>query len=431
MTNAAPAAQQAETTPQEFNDERSYRTIQEGLATIQVPVAPERSTTPGSEEQSVFYNPIQQFNRDLTVLVINEYAEAILPSKREKAEKARAKKAAKAGNKRGRDNGEDGASMPQETLANKRAKIENAGTGDRQESAEEQSVHKIRFAILDALSATGLRAIRYAKELGTVTSVTANDMSTKAAEAIRANVQQNGVGNIVQVENRNAMAHMYATAYTAGQAKYDVIDLDPYGSAAPFFEAAVQALADGGLLCATSTDSAVFASTGYPEKTFALYGGVPVKGTFSHEAGLRIILHAIASSAARYGMAIEPLLSLSVDYYARVFVRVWRSPARVKFCGGATMLVYSCDHGCGAWTTQPMLKNKEHLTARGPNIYKHCLAQAPTASENCEHCGFKTHVSWTTLVGARADMNSCRALCGRVPFTLLHSFSTSSTGCRR
>ena len=37
-----------------------------------------------------------------------------------------------------------------------------------------------------------------------------------------------------------------------------------------------------------------------------------MKGVMSHEAGLRIILHAIATSAARYGLAMEPLLSLSI-----------------------------------------------------------------------------------------------------------------------
>ena len=38
----------------------------------------------------------------------------------------------------------------------------------------------------------------------------------------------------------------------AGQ-QFDVIDLDPYGSAAPFIDPAVQAVADGGLLCVTCT----------------------------------------------------------------------------------------------------------------------------------------------------------------------------------
>ncbi|KAI9886844.1 MAG: RNA methyltransferase tRNA(m5U54)methyltransferase [Watsoniomyces obsoletus] len=410
----APPVQEAGPPSEATNNGTSYRMIEEGLATIQIPVTSEASTSKGSEEQSVFYNPIQQFNRDLSVLVINEFANSILPAKREKAEKARIKKAAKASHKRGRGNDEERESVAQEAPTAKRAKIEDAGTEDPQETGEQQSV-PIRFTILDALSATGLRAIRYAKELSSVTSVTANDISAAATEAIQANVERNEVDRIVQVENGNAMAKMYATAYATGHAKYDVVELDPYGSAAPFFDAAVQALADGGLLCATCTDSAIFASVSYPEKTFALYGGVPVKGTFSHEAGLRIILHAIATSAARYGLAIEPLLSISVDYYARVFVRVWKSPAKVKFWAGGTMLVYSCDHGCGAWTTQPMLKNKENPSSRGPQTHKHGLAQGPTASENCEHCGFKTHLSGPMWAGPIHSSSFIQRILDRLP----------------
>lgn len=46
--------------------------------------------------------------------------------------------------------------------------------------------------------------------------------------------------------------------------------------------------------------------------------------------GLRLILHAIATTAGRYGRHIEPLLSLSIDFYMRVFVRVATSPKEVK-----------------------------------------------------------------------------------------------------
>ena len=46
----------------------------------------------------------------------------------------------------------------------------------------------------------------------------------------------------------------------------DVVDLDPYGTAAPFIDAAVQSVNDTGLLCVTCTDLSVLATTNYPEK---------------------------------------------------------------------------------------------------------------------------------------------------------------------
>lgn len=37
---------------------------------------------------------------------------------------------------------------------------------------------------------------------------------------------------------------------------YDAVDLDPYGTPAQFLDAAVQAVAEGGLLMVTATDMA-------------------------------------------------------------------------------------------------------------------------------------------------------------------------------
>lgn len=183
--------------------------------------------------------------------------------------------------------------------------------------------------------------------------------------------------------------------------RYNVIDLDPYGTAAPFLDAAVNAVRDdGGLLCVTCTDSGVWASNGYPEKAFSLYGGVPLKGSYSHEVGLRLILHALTTSAARYGLAIEPLLSLSIDYYLRIFVKIRKSPAQVKFLAGKTMVVYACDHGCGAWETQLLARNKKTTNKFGKGTYyKHSLALAPTAGPNCQHCDSKMHLAGPMYAG--------------------------------
>ena len=38
---------------------------------------------------------------------------------------------------------------------------------------------------------------------------------------------------------------------------FEVVDLDPYGTAVPFLESAISAMADGGLLAVTCTDMAV------------------------------------------------------------------------------------------------------------------------------------------------------------------------------
>lgn len=262
-----------------------------------------------------------------------------------------------------------------------------------------------RFRILDALSATGLRALRYATEIPFATAVVANDRDRNAVRSIETNVAHNNLTSAITTVTGDALAHMYGVAFPAAHThgphhlsgKYDVIDLDPYGTAAPFIDAALQALDDGGLLCVTCTDSGVFASCGYSEKTFSLYGGMPIKGTHSHEGGLRLILHSIATSASKYGIAIEPLLSLSIDFYARLFIRVRKSPADVKFLAGKTMLVYGCDHGCGAWVTQFLGRHMRH---KGSDTnWKYSIAQGPGVDQHCEHCGSKMHIAGPMWAG--------------------------------
>jgi tRNA (guanine26-N2/guanine27-N2)-dimethyltransferase len=470
-----------------LHNRKEYTTVKEGLAHILIPASAPKipQTTPGGDNQpqSVFYNPIQQFNRDLSVLAIKAYGEEALERKRKSLEKSQQKSAEKKNSKK-RKRGEDGLSKDTSRKAGKveatntvqvtevnevvseeptvpqgdqaqsvedgtitQSVEEHKGVGDpgtKQESpsiasanpdtsmvdcerqieasveaqrqAEEQvSGSTIKpfvptFTILDALSATGLRALRYAHEIPFTTSVTANDLLATATDTIKLNAKHNRLEDKIQAVTGNALTHMYSLVGDECRddkgrpkpcGKYDVIDLDPYGTAAPFLDAAVQSVRDdGGLLCVTCTDAGVWASNGYPEKSYSLYGGVPIKGIHSHEGGLRLILHAIATSAARYGLAVEPLLSLSIDFYARVFVRIHKSAADVKFLAGKTMVVYNCDTGCGAWTTQMLAKNKLAPNKNGTGYFwKHVFGPAPSASENCAHCGMKTHMAGPMYAG--------------------------------
>ncbi|KAI4808881.1 N2,N2-dimethylguanosine tRNA methyltransferase, partial [Aureobasidium sp. EXF-8845] len=121
----------------------------------------------------------------------------------------------------------------------------------------------------------------------------------------------------------------------------------------------------------------------------------PLKGPHSHEAGLRLILNSIAKAAAVQGIAIEPLLSLSIDFYARVWVRVKKSPADVKFLAGKTMLVHQCDTGCGSFQIQPLAR---HTPQKNFLNYKH-TASLSTGDSRCPQCGFKTHVAGPMWAG--------------------------------
>ena len=460
----------------------SYTTIREGLAHILVPTnAPTTLDTKKHQQaqkegksppsQSVFYNPIQQFNRDLSVVAVKVYSEHVLAVREFKArlnhEKFRKKQRVR--EEKGRQDGQQDVSKedgkPEERGCNapaslKRKADEALGDDDseanpakrRKEALSEKpspqhdnkanieegtrpidedvnGIHDDKsrrqqsFQILDALSATGLRALRYAKEVPAATSVVANDLSPDATASIKMNVEHNRLGDRIKVTTGNATSHMY-NCMDSDSTKYDVVDLDPYGTAVPFLDSAIQALKDGGLLCVTCTDAGVWASNGYPEKTFSLYGGNPIKGRHSHEGGLRLILNSIATAAARYGIAIEPLLSLSIDFYARLFVRIRRSPEQVKFLAGKTMVVYNCDSGCGAFATQLIGRNEPVKAKNGQTIYKHGMAQGPSCKENCRHCGFKTHVAGPMWAGPLHNVRFLERLLESVPQLDPESYKT-------
>lgn len=134
---------------------------------------------------------------------------------------------------------------------------------------------------------------------------------------------------------------------TSHDKRFTVIDLDPYGGPNKFLDAAIQSIEEGGLLMVTATDMAVLAGN-TPEacnnflsfrnaqlnssiiKGIVKYGSVPLKSKACHEMALRILLRCIEGHANRYGRYIKPLLSLSVDFYARVFVRVFSGQFQCK-----------------------------------------------------------------------------------------------------
>lgn len=58
--------------------------------------------------------------------------------------------------------------------------------------------------ILEALSATGLRSVRYAKEIPGVREIVANDISANAVSNINNNIKSNGVEDIVTASLNDA-----------------------------------------------------------------------------------------------------------------------------------------------------------------------------------------------------------------------------------
>jgi tRNA (guanine26-N2/guanine27-N2)-dimethyltransferase len=217
-------------------------------------------------------------------------------------------------------------------------------------------IPKVQLHVLDALAASGLRSMRYWKECSQyISHITINDMDSAASDRARDALEHNGLSDVVltsewnqgrpsgiRVTTQDATHLLYnsrqkrkkrphilqypdtSTPEEESSLQWDVIDLDPYGSAAPFLDAAIQAIAHGGMLNITCTDLRVLSGTVQPELCFNRYGGFPMrKSGYWNELALRILLYSIAMTAAKYGRAIKPILSVSMDFYVRIFVEVY------------------------------------------------------------------------------------------------------------
>jgi len=186
--------------------------------------------------------------------------------------------------------------------------------------------------------------------------------------------------------------------------------LDPYGTAAPFLDSAVQAVSDGGLLCVTCTDMAVL-SGNFPEKCFSLYGTVGLKAKFLHEASLRTLLHSIDSAANRHKKYIVPWVSLSVDFYIRVFVRVFESPQEVKKSLLRRAMVYQSVQ-CESFYVQPMGQAQPTKSNAG-ELYTGGVAQAPVT---CPETGSAMKIGGPYWSAPIHDQNVVDELLRRVTY---------------
>eukprot|EP00056_Hartaetosiga_gracilis_P003252 m.61377 g.61377 ORF g.61377 m.61377 type:complete len:552 (-) comp11386_c1_seq1:821-2476(-) len=333
--------------------------IKEGQAEILFP-----------ENDEVFYNPVQVFNRDLSTCVISVFAKKFL---QERSQRARKKLQL-----RWKEEGieDDFSDESLEKFAEKYPHIARMrGVNDKGYSRDEHGIN-----ILEALAASGLRSIRYYKEIDTVSHVICNDFSEEAVKNIQRNVEFNHLDTSTQVKPNHGDATLLMYQHRSFDDRYDVIDLDPYGTAAPFLDGALQSVRNGGLLCITCTDMAVLCGA-HGDTCFAKYGAMPVKAQHCHEMGVRILLGLTSTIASRYGRSIQPLISCSIDFYTRVFVRVHDGAAKAKLSATKMAHYYQCTF-CQNHYTPPMGRQREGK--RGGK--KFVPGQAPPISQHCSNC---------------------------------------------
>ncbi|KAI1719816.1 n2,N2-dimethylguanosine tRNA methyltransferase domain-containing protein [Ditylenchus destructor] len=318
-----------------------------------------------------FYNPVQEFNRDLTICVLRQFFE-----------------------------NSKVASIALPTSTDQTASADEPPPKRAKASAQNGSTVRV----LDALSASGLRALRFAKEVPGIDNIMANDFSETAVKVIKHNAKVNNVEHLVHASFGDAVDVMMS--HRTYDKRFHAIDLDPYGSASVFLDSAVQAVTDDGILMVTCTDMATLCGNA-PEACFSKYGSIPVRHKSCHEFALRILLRAIESHANKYGRYIKPLLCVSIDFYIRCFVQLGTGANAAKDSVTKLSHVLACG-SCSSLAFQPLFKKvvsaksvkfTSNVVTNSNILTNTAGSENPTSLEGnneisnasrCVHCGGKS-----------------------------------------
>ncbi len=170
-----------------------------------------------------------------------------------------------------------------------------------------------RWNAWEMLAATGVRGLRVAAEsdlLGELLMTEANP----AAFAVLSR-------NASRYEGLGARARLHDAREPVADGPFDLIDLDPYGSPAPFLPVMLARARVGTHLAVTATDLRVLAGVdrGACERH---YGARPVRGRLGPEGGLRILLGWIARSVEARGQSVHVLLGYVCGHYVRAYLEV-------------------------------------------------------------------------------------------------------------
>jgi tRNA (guanine26-N2/guanine27-N2)-dimethyltransferase len=163
---------------------------------------------------------------------------------------------------------------------------------------------------LDAMGATGVRGLRVANECGI--PVTINDRDPEAFSLIRQNVARSGLP--VTVTCRDACSLL-------SEQSFDTVDIDPFGTPAPFVDAGVRGCRR--FLLVTATDTAPLCGA-HLRAGIRRYFARPANTGYHGEVGLRILLGFVARETVKYDRGIEPLFCFAREHFVRLNLRITR-----------------------------------------------------------------------------------------------------------
>jgi len=204
---------------------------------------------------------------------------------------------------------------------------------------------------LDAMGATGIRGLRVAHECGI--PVTICDREATAIDLITENVKRSGLPITIIQKDVNALL---------SEQSFDAVDLDPFGTPAPFVDAGIKGTRR--FLFVTATDTAPLCGA-HLKAGIRRYSAYPMNTEYHSEVGLRILLGFVVRQTARYDRGVEPIFCYAREHFARLHLRLLRGPKAADDTLSQTGYIHQC--------------------RKCP--YRETEAAILSSSRTCPHCG--------------------------------------------
>jgi len=181
---------------------------------------------------------------------------------------------------------------------------------------------------LEGLSGTGARGLRVANELK-IENIIINDLNPTALKIAEYSAKLNNIKNIEFSEKE--VCRFFSNHSKKGE-RGSIIDIDPFGSPAAFFDCGIRATMHGGILSTAATDLQVLNGL-FQGACKRKYGGIPVRTEYGNEIAIRLILGCLRMVAARLGVKIIPLFVESDMHYYRTYVKILNRPDQQENIG--------------------------------------------------------------------------------------------------
>jgi len=232
---------------------------------------------------------------------------------------------------------------------------------------------------LDAMGASGIRGCRVGHETGT--SVTINDREPDATTLIQQNVDHLGLNARVTCRDANALM---------SEEPFDFVDLDPFGTPAPFIDAGIRSSIR--MLGITATDTAPLCGA-HLKAGIRRYMAKPMNTDYHAEVGLRILLGYAARMTARYDRGILPQFCFAHEHFVRLHLRLSRGTKAGDRTIAQLGYIYQCT-GCP-------------YRSEGTGFFPEELT--------CPHCGKPLSPIGPLWTGAIQDADFLTALSEKLP----------------